>query len=94
MEMVVALKGSGHLLLIICFRSTAHIAILDHYYDVMPLLHHICNIFMQAIKSVFSKLMNIVIQDTHFETMASNLIVNVIVIVELLLLYCHDRLSK
>ena len=51
----------------------------DHYYDVMPLLHHICNIFMQAIKSVFSKLMKIVIQGTHYETVASNLIVNIIV---------------
>jgi len=45
----------------------------------MPLLHHICNIFMRAIKSVFIKLMKIVIQGTHCETMAFNLIVNVIV---------------
>ena len=29
--------------------------------DVMPLLHHICNIFTQVIKSIFSKLMKIVI---------------------------------
>jgi len=34
---------------------------------------------MQAIKSVFSKLMKIVIQGVHCETMASNLIVSVIV---------------
>jgi len=51
----------------------------DHYYDVMPLLYHMCNIFMQVIKRVFSKLMKIVIPGAHRETMASNLIVNVIV---------------
>jgi len=51
----------------------------DHYYDIVPLLHPICNIFMRAIKSVFSKLMKIVIQGVHCETLASNLIVNVIV---------------
>jgi len=51
----------------------------DHYYDVMSLLHHICNILMQAIKSVFSKLMKIVIQCARRETMASNLIINVII---------------
>jgi len=51
----------------------------DHYYDVMPLLHHICNIFMPAIKSVYSKLMKIVIQGVRSETVASNLIVIVIV---------------
>jgi len=45
----------------------------------MPLLHHICNIFIRVIKSVLSKLMKIVIQGTHCETMASNLIVNAIV---------------
>ena len=45
----------------------------------MPLLHHVCNIFMQVIKSVFSKLMKIVIQGLHCETVASNLIINVIV---------------
>ena len=49
----------------------------DHYDDVKPLLHHICNIFMQIIKSAFSKLMKIVIQGTHCETMVPNLIVNV-----------------
>jgi len=63
----------------------------DHYYDVMPLLHHISNIFMRAIKSVFSKLMKIVIQGAHCETMASNLIVNVIVHCQrtIVLLCCH-----
>ena len=64
-----------HLLLIInymfqihhphCYSSPPKF---DHEYDVMPLLHHICNIFMK-----------IVIQGAHCETMASNLIVNVIV---------------
>jgi len=34
---------------------------------------------MQAIKSIFSKVMKIIIQDAHCETMACNLIVNVIV---------------
>ena len=51
----------------------------DHYNDVKPLLHHVCNIFMQVIKNVFSKLMKIVIQGLHCETVASNLIINVIV---------------
>ena len=62
----------------------------DRYY-VMPLLHHIilCNISMQVIKSVFSKLMKNVIQGVHCETMASNLIVNVVE--GLVLLCCHGR---
>jgi len=65
----------------------------DHYYDVMPLLHHICNIFMPVIKNVFSKLKKIVIQGVYCETMASNLIVNIIVHVKgLVLLCCYDRL--
>jgi len=57
----------------------------------MPLLHHIilCNISMQVIKSVFSKLMKNVIQGVHCETMASNLIVNVVE--GLVLLCCHGR---
>jgi len=59
-----------------CFSSPPKF---DHYYDVMPLLHHLCNIFMRVIKSLFSKLMKIVIQGVRCETMVSNLIVNVIV---------------
>jgi len=70
-----------------CYSSSPKF---DHYYDVMPLLHHICNIFMQTIKSVISKLMEIVIQGVHCETMASNLIVNVIVH---WVLCCYGRLS-
>jgi len=58
-----------------CFSSPPKF---DHYYDVMPLLHHICNIFMRVIKYGFSKL-KIVIQGVRCETMASNLIANVIV---------------
>ena len=61
-------------MLIICFRSTACIAFIlpkfDPYDDVIPLLHHICNIFLWVIKSASSKLMNIVIQGVHCETMA------------------------
>jgi len=41
-----------------CYSSPSKF---DHYYDVMPFLDHICNIVMQAIQSVFSKLMKIVI---------------------------------
>jgi len=59
-----------------CYSSPPKV---DNYYDVMSLLHHICNIFMLEIKRGFSKLMKIVIQGTRCETMASNLIVNVIV---------------
>ena len=50
----------------------------DHYDDVMPLLHHICNIFMRVIKSV--------LVDNSRRAMASNLIVNV---VEGLVLLCY-----